>query len=1038
VQPNSYRLSLRHPHDTEWIKDLHKHNGGGDPRARAGSFSGGGASRPIRFEAIEVAFLGGASDRLVQEEVLPYNHNYFQGEDQNHWASDVPVSRAVRMQEVYPGIDLRWYSDDILPKYDWVLAPGADPHSIQMEYTGTRSVQLVQDQLVVVTHYNQWVEEIPLAYQEVDGERTPVPCKFVLDGDVVSFEFPYGYDPTLPLVIDPVLVFSTYTGSEADNWGFTACFDDIGNLYSGGIVLDTGYPVTLGTYQENFNAMIDIGIISYDSIGSSLRYATYIGGSNVELPQSLLVTPDSSLVILGITGSSDYPTTPGVVEEDFQGGNFILTGILTEPFENGTDIVVNKLSFLGNEMIASTYIGGSGNDGYKNEVSDIHFFYGDQFRGDIISDEDGNLFLASITESLDFPVSSGAHQPNYGFGITDAVVVSLTPDLRSFRFSTYLGGSGEDAATSIKLSESGDVLIGGGTNSSDFSGILGGINTVIAGSVDGYATLLRSDGSLRAGTYLGTPDRDQVFFVDYDTAGQVYALGSTFGTYPVLGAVWSVPGSGQFLHQLTPLLDASNWSTVFGSGAGGPDLSPTAFLVNECGNIYLSGWFGPLMYRGGGDFYSPDNSRLPLSLDADQISTDGADFYLTVLNRQASELLFGTYFGENDPGGGSSGDHVDGGTSRFDKRGIVYQSVCASCQGTNGFPTTEDSWSRNNLAGNCNNATFKYDLADIRAAFRTNTPELNVPGISTGCAPFEVFFENFSQGGLEFVWDFGDGTQIVQTEKQDVTHVFDSIGTYRVVLTVIDANTCSVQDSAVAFINATEGNFEVGDDPTICIGEQAQLSASGGVQYVWVPPFGLSDNTSPTPTVSPTQTTTYQLTITDAAGCRYTDSVTVEVIGEIGAAFTSAQTVFCADDNVVTFANLTTNGLDFTWDFGDGTSSTEENPIHEYEQDSVYTVTLTVENEGCEAVYSERVEVEQLLVPTIFTPNGDAYNQTLEIKTTEPVDLAVFDRWGKMKYSAEDYQNTWEAQNLPDGVYYLTVTLPTEEICKGVIHISRD
>ena len=1025
VRNDGYTLSLRHPEDDAWIRDHHHGEHEDDELAHRAAPNPG---KKIRYEALEVNFLGGQADYTLAEEVLPYHHNYFRGSDPSRWATDVPLSRGVRMQEVYSGIDLRLYSQSVMPKYDWILEPGADPSLIQMEYKGVREMHLNQGQLAIKGQFQDWVEQTPYAYQMIQGEAVAVVCQFKLEDNVVSFEFPYGYDPTHALVIDPVLVFSTYTGSVADNWGFTACFDDTGNAYSGGIVFDVGFPTTIGAFQEDFSGAIDMGIISYDSVGSTLRYATYIGGLESDVPQSLLVGPDSSLYILGITGSNDFPTSAGAVQGTFQGGPFTSSPATSLQFPNGIDVVVTRLSFLGNDLLSATYLGGSQNDGYKESFNGVTVFYGDDFRGDIITDSIGNVFIASTTSSLDFPMVN-ANQASYGGGATDGMLVSLTQDLSSIRWGTYLGGSNADCANSVKIAKDGSVYVGGATNSSNFSAISGGILTSIQGGSDGFVSSFNSAGVLQSGTFLGTTSRDNVFFIDIDTAGMIYAFGVTFGSYPVQGDVYSVANSGHFLHQLTPELDSTNWSTVFGGGVGAPEFSPTAFLVNDCGNIYVAGWTGQLT----GDYFGRDGFNLPTTFDAYQASTDGNDFYLTVLNRQASELLYGTFFGEQ-----GNNDHVDGGTSRFDKRGIVYQSVCASCfTSGSGFPTTPNAWSQTNNSNNCNNATFKFDLSSLQAAFQTNTPALDQPGISVGCIPLTILFENESQGGLEFIWNFGDGTETRQTENMDVTHTYDQVGVYQVVLTVVDANTCLVRDSAVATIEAREGNFSIDGDATICLGEQTQLSSSGGVSYTWIPPFGLNDNTIANPIASPTQTTTFTLRAVDAFGCRYEDSVQVEVIGDIGVFFDVEQTVSCLDNNEVAFENLTTNGESFEWDFGDGTTSTEASPVHEYDEDGNYTVTLTVSNAQCQAVYSRQIGVRKYGVPTVITPNGDGINDTFVINTLEEVDLKVFNRWGREEASFENYQNNWGGGVLVDGVYYIEVTLPTGEACKGPLTIIR-
>ena len=1031
---DGYTLALRHPDDVAWMKE--HHHGDGEAMVDAHENAAerlmptpSGKGKQIRYEALKVKFLNGGADRVDGEEQRNYHHNYFIGNDPTKWASSVPVFDGVKMHEVYQGIDLKMYSDDVLPKYDWILAPGANPDDIQIQYQGVAQMHVLANRLVIHTQYNEWVEERPLAYQMINGQKVEVPCEYRLMGTTVSFAFPEGYDQTAELIIDPLLVFSTYTGSIADNWGFTACFDDGGNLYSGSMVFGTGYPVSIGAYQEDFSGAIDIGIFSFDSAGTSQRYATYLGGTDGEAPQSLLVGPDSSLVVLGISSSPDYPTTASAFQSTFQGGDYVSVYNDGRDFNSGTDIVITRLSYLGHRLEASTYVGGSGNDGYKDPGNPLTFFYGDDFRGDVIADANGNIYVASTTQSADFP-TGGGFQSAYGGGAQDGLVFSMPPALNTMRWSNYLGGVGEDAVYSIKLDEDGTVLVGGGTTSSNFPGVRDGEVVFKPGDVDGFVTRISANGQeVIRGTYLGTFFNDQVYFVDIDTARQVYALGTTFGSYPVQGDVYSVANSGQFVHQFVPGLDSTNWSTTIGGGISVPEFSPTAFLVNECGNIYISGWSGSL---GASGYFGTRGFDLPVTPDAFQSTTDGSDFYISVLNRQASELLYGSFFGEN-----GANDHVDGGTSRFDKRGIVYQSVCASCGGSNGFPITPGAWSASNRSSNCNNGIFKFDLSSIQAILDTNTPEGDFPGIRVGCAPFTVVFENDSEGGLEFVWDFGDGDQLVQSTKQNVTYTYPDPGVYDVTLTVIDANTCQVRDSASVQITVTEENFAISDDTEICLGEQTQLQASGGVDYRWIPPFGLSDDRAANPVASPAQTTTYTLTAFDAAGCRFRDSVTVDVIGDIGAAFDATQTVACQDDNLVEFQNLTTNGNSFSWDFGDGATSTDRDPTHEYAENGTYTVTLSVDTEGCRAQVSRNITIKQLNIPTVFTPNTDTYNETLQINTLEPVGLVVANRWGEVVFEAETYNNEWTGEGFPDGVYMFYVQLHTGESCRGMVNIIR-
>jgi hypothetical protein len=247
--------------------------------------------------------------------------------------------------------------------------------------------------------------------------------------------------------------------------------------------------------------------------------------------------------------------------------------------------------------------------------------------------------------------------------------------------------------------------------------------------IDGVVVKLSPDGSkFLSATYLGTPQYDQVYFLELDSSNQVYVLGQTQGEYLVTQDVYSNENAGQFIHKMNNDLDSTYFSTTIGSGSGSPDFSPTAFLVNECENIFVSGWGGILNHPVTG-YIGGNTIGLPITDNAYQSQTDGDDFYLMVLLQDAEQLLYSTFFGEIN----GRGEHVDGGgTSRFDKKGIVYQSVCGGCGGSSGFPTfPQDVWSTTNNSNNCNNAAFKFDLASLAARFQTDTEDFMNRGISS-------------------------------------------------------------------------------------------------------------------------------------------------------------------------------------------------------------------------------------------------------------------------------------------------------------------
>jgi len=310
----------------------------------------------------------------------------------------------IRYRELYDGIDLFFLQKDFNFKYEFVVKPGANPQDIQLEYEGMKGLILSKGNLVVSTTNGQIIELKPFAYQlTANGDTIKVDCNYKIKKQktvVFSIE---NYNTSLPLIIDPVLIFSTYSGSTADNWGYSATYDRYGNAYSGGNVFNIGYPTTLGAYQINYGGgSCDIAISKFDALGSFLHFSTYLGGSGTDIPHSLIVNSNDELVVLGTTSSSDYPVTPDAYSTTFQGGSYyLLTSVLR--YNDGSDIVLTKFNSSGTALLGSTYIGGSGNDGL-NTVAGLKKNYADEVRGEVNVDEQNNIYIVSSTQSTDFPL----------------------------------------------------------------------------------------------------------------------------------------------------------------------------------------------------------------------------------------------------------------------------------------------------------------------------------------------------------------------------------------------------------------------------------------------------------------------------------------------------------------------------------------------------------------------------------------------------------------------------------------------------------
>lgn len=944
----------------------HRHMGG---HVEINESTGQPSTEPVNGHYFRIKLLGVNPEAKASVETpLEGHYNYFLGKDSSRWAAKALAYTSILYQDVYPGIDFHVSSIGNNLKYDFIVEPGADPSQIKIEYSGVDGIKKSDGELEIRTAIGALTETKPFSYHGEGSNQQTVPSEYNLDNNIVSFSFPDGYDECRQLIIDPLLIFSTYSGSTADNWGSTATPGEHGTLYSAGVTRqDLGgfFPATVGAFQTTNRGSFDMAIIKYDSAGTRFLYATHLGGVNNDSPESLVVDKISGdLLVLGISSSPDYPTSADAFDKTFNLGTTIFNRVLNT--DDQWDIVMTRLSPNGDQLVGSTFLGGSGNDGLnlpKQSGGPLVVNYGDEMRGDVITDETGHVYISSVTSSNDFPIVNGF---DVSFnGSTDGLVVKLAPDLSSIIWSSYLGGSGFDAAYSIKFDNNNDIVLAGGTTSANFPVTAGAYQSVFNGIVDGWISRVAADGSaIMNATFTGTISFDQVYFIDLNSNGEVFCYGQTAGQMPVTAGVYNNANSGQFLQKISADLSRLEFSTVFGSGSTNgvvrPNISPTAFLVNDCNNIYMAGWGGFVNSSSETGFWQSTTNGMPTTSDAHQRTTSGSDFYFMVLNGDATELVYATYLG-----GGSSKTHVDGGTSRFDKYGIVYHAVCSGCQfgnttggSTSDFPTTSGAKSRLNRSANCNNAAFKFDLSSLRAMFQTNSLDLTMPGFNNVCYPDTIVFENLSTGGRTIVWDFDDGTVVTQNnlDPRLLIHQYQQAGQYHVKLKITDLSTCSQTDSTTHVINYFKDNITVDDDAIICEGSSFQLRATGGVDYRWTTEDGTFSSAQQFPSVQPERPTSYFVTVVDANGCSRTDTLNVDINYDVRASFQTYDLNFsepgynnvCYPDSI-RFKNLSVNGEEFIWDFDDGsilnqTKSDTVSPSHGFQQQAVYNVKLTAIN----------------------------------------------------------------------------------------------
>jgi gliding motility-associated-like protein len=925
---------------------------------------------PVRLHAYRFRFKGASPTAQTEGRNMTASQvNYYMGSDSTRWKSGVRVFQEVVYRNVYPNIDIRYYTYGGSLKYDLMVHPGADLSKVSMAVEGGVRWELREGELVTRTAVGETRQLKPYTYQVVDGQKREVACRYSLRDGQLAYDVK-GYDPKQPLVIDPEFVFGSFTGSRANNWGYTATPGPDGSLFAGGIVFNQGYPTTLGAFQRNFGGgNIDIGITRFRPDGSGpAMYATYIGGSDLDIPHSLIADGSGGLIMLGRTSSTNYP-------------RLSRHGPL-----GGMDIVVTKLDPTGARLIGSIMIGGSGMDG-ANESSDFNqrcgtlaHNYGDNARSEVVIDGANNVYVSTSTESADLPYVGGTFTRG---GKQDALLVKLSPTLSTVTACVPFGGTENDAGFGIKLNPlTNEIYIAGATQSVNLPGskpaVANPAHTIRAtagGNIDGFIAVFNNAGSsLLRSAYLGTSDLDIVYGIQFDERGFPYVMGISRGNWTVVNAAYSNAGSRQFISKLNPDLTSYVYSTVFGTSNRLPNMSPVAFLVDKCENVYVSGWGGKLTPCGDPTCFDANlagTAGMPTTPDALYTQTDGRDFYIFVLQKDAASQLYGTFIGQL----GGLGDHVDGGTSRFDSRGTIYQAVCGNCYGnlacpqpqwaitrplpvrpgvvapTNGTLSTSDP--------GCNLYAFKIklDLSGVEAGVQSAIN--GVLNDTLGCVGNKVDFSDTLANGKTFRWDFGDGSPEVTTPDPSASYIYRTAGKFKVRLIAEDPAKCIPRDTSYL-------NMDIRNDPAVIrfdtekqppcsalaykfVNRSTATKPFSSTSFVWDFGDGSPQVVAGTQDVSHTfpapGTYNVRLILRDPSYCNENDFATValNISPNVKADFELEDSV-CAP-YTAQFVNQSAGGITFTWTFSEGGRFVGKNPPdRNYTIPGTYTVKLVAED----------------------------------------------------------------------------------------------
>ena len=562
---------------------------------------------------------------------IDYKCNYFIGNDPNEWHTDVPNYQAIVYEDIYSGIDLKYYGNGKQMEYDFIVAPGADYSQIAIHYEGAESISINADgELVVETKWGEVVEQRPVIYQESARGRAAVTGEYSMKGaSAFGFKMTGDFDSSLPLVIDPVLSYSTYLGGGGQDGGMGIAVDGSGASYVTGYTSSSNFPV-LNPYQGTKQGSSDAFVTKLNSSGNSLVYSTYLGGSSQDGGSCIAVDVSGSAYVTGGTFSTDFPTlNPYQTDQD------------------SNDVFVTKLSSSGNSLVYSTYLGGSNVD---------------QGNG-IAVDTSGATYVTGTTYSTDFPMLN-PYQGTF-LGSCDVFVAKLSSSGNSLVYSTYLGGSRSDLGFGIAVDADGVAYVTGNTSSSNFP-VLNPYQGTLQGSYDVFVTKLDSSGnSLVYSTYLGGSNGESGNSIAIDVAGTAFVTGHTYSTnFPTLTPYQTDQGGiDAFVTKLSSSGNSLLYSTYLGGsvwdvGSGiGVDASGAAYVTG-----YTRSTNFPMLNPFQGTFQGD--------------TTNAFTAFVTKLSSSGNNLVYSTYLG---------GSYTDKGYGiAVDNSGNAYVTGKTS---SNDFPT---------------------------------------------------------------------------------------------------------------------------------------------------------------------------------------------------------------------------------------------------------------------------------------------------------------------------------------------------------------
>ena len=627
---------------------------------------------------------------VTGQDALPGSVNYFIGKDRSKWRTGIASYGKVSYKNVYPGIDLVYYGNQQQLEYDWVVSPGADVHRIALDISGAQRASIsASGDLLLHATAGDLIQHAPVVYQEIDGQRKQISAHMALQSSPEGSSkihdqrigFKVGsYDRSRPLIIDPVLVYSTYVGGSGFDSASGIAVDSYGNAYITGQTSSPDFPLVAPIQPTNHanttNGFTNIFVSEVNAAGTALVYSTYLGGSQDEEANGIALDSLGDAYVAGLTESADFPTL-----------NALYSNL---PSTTGAGFVT-KLNAAGNALLYSTYLGGTN---------------GAEATG-IAVDKSGNAYVAGGTGSTDFPTKNAIQSVNNGHGILgdgNAFITEINAAGSALVYSTYYGGSHGDTALAIAVDTSGNTYVTGDANSTDFP-VHNAFQVSAQGEGDAFVLKIDANGAAVVyASYLGGSLIDHAHAIAVDSGGNAYVGGDTNSVnFPNKGAFQtSNHNTGGVSTGFVSKISSTGglvWSTYLG-GSGGDSVgngeSVDGVTVDGSGEAYVTG--------------SSSSLNFP-TVNAVQSTNGGGNAFVTKFNAAGSALLFSTFLG------GTGGDF--GAAIAIDSFGNAF--VTGETRSSN-FPTISplQSTIHSQLAANAYIARINinngWQVADVSAS----------------------------------------------------------------------------------------------------------------------------------------------------------------------------------------------------------------------------------------------------------------------------------------------------------------------------------